>query len=95
MTKRGHINKRLSRRRFKSFSRLIACFVVMMKETGEAGDNLTLLNDSEKVAFLIAVLECHIDKLPSKEIFLNYLESIRAFLKTKDPNSPKSSIFQL
>jgi len=37
MTKHGHINKRLSRRRFKPLSRLIACFVEMMKVTSEAG----------------------------------------------------------
>lgn len=63
----------------------------MMKETDEAGDKMTLLNDSEKIAFLIDVLDHHIDKLPSEENFSNYLESIRAFLKTKDPILQKAA----
>lgn len=52
---------------------------------------MTLLNDSEKVTFLIDVLDRHIDKLSSEETFANYLESIRAFLKTKDPILQKAA----
>lgn len=53
---------------------------------------MTLLNDEEKVTFLIDLLERHIDKLPSENSFVNYLESIRGFLKTKDPILQKTAI---
>ncbi|GMX66752.1 hypothetical protein Elgi_60240 [Paenibacillus elgii] len=46
--------------------------------------NVTLLNDTEKVTFLINLLDHHIKKLSKEDIFANYLESIRIFLKTKD-----------
>ncbi|WP_442602774.1 hypothetical protein [Paenibacillus sp. KN14-4R] len=52
---------------------------------------MTLLNDEEKVTFLIGLLERHIDKLPSENSFANYLESIRGFLKTKDPILQKAA----
>ncbi|WP_339372085.1 hypothetical protein [Paenibacillus elgii] len=45
---------------------------------------MTLLNDTEKVTFLINLLDHHIKKLSKEDIFANYLESIRIFLKTKD-----------
>lgn len=46
---------------------------------------MTLLNDEEKVAFLIELLERHMSKFPAESNLANYLESIRGFLKTKDP----------
>lgn len=52
---------------------------------------MTLLNDTEKVALLINVLDRHIDKLPGEDTFANYLESIRGFLKTKDPILQKAA----
>ncbi|MEK3914202.1 hypothetical protein [Paenibacillus sp. FSL H7-0331] len=52
---------------------------------------MTLLNDGEKVTILIDLLERHIDKLPSENSFANYLESIRGFLKTKDPILQKAA----
>lgn len=45
---------------------------------------MTFLNDTEKVTFLIHILDRHIAKLPSEDTFANYLESIRGFLKTND-----------
>ena len=53
---------------------------------------MTLLNDEEKVTFLIDLLDRHIDKLRSENSFVNYLESIRVFLKTKDPILQKTAI---
>ena len=50
---------------------------------------MSLLNDSEKVKFLIDVLDRHIDKLSGETTLANYLESIRGFLKTEDPNLHK------
>ncbi|WP_240418714.1 hypothetical protein [Paenibacillus periandrae] len=52
---------------------------------------MTLPNDGEKVNILIELLERHIDKLPSENSFANYLESIRGFLKTKDPILQKAA----
>ncbi len=46
---------------------------------------MTLLNDEEKVTFLIELLERHMSKFPAESNLANYLESIRGFLKTKDP----------
>jgi hypothetical protein len=46
---------------------------------------MTLLNDAERVAFLISLLDRHINELPSEDTFANYLESLHGFLKTKDP----------
>ena len=53
---------------------------------------MTLLNDEEKVAFLIELLDRQIDNLPGENSFANYLESIRGFLKTKDPILQKAAI---
>ncbi|GFN33859.1 hypothetical protein [Paenibacillus xylaniclasticus] len=50
---------------------------------------MSLLNDSEKVKFLIDVLDRHIDKLSGETTLANYLASIRGFLKTEDPNLQK------
>ncbi|MBG9734960.1 hypothetical protein [Paenibacillus alvei] len=50
-----------------------------------------MLNDTEKVTFLIHVLEHHIDRLPKEDTFTNYLESICGFLKTKDPILQKAA----
>ncbi|MFH5181451.1 hypothetical protein ACHHV8_01700 [Paenibacillus sp. TAB 01] len=52
---------------------------------------MTLLNDTEKVAFLIHVLNRHIEKLPSDDTIACYLESIRGFLKTKDATLQKAA----
>lgn len=53
---------------------------------------MTLLNDTEKVAFLISILDHHIKKLPSEDTFANYLESIRFFLSTNDSINQKAAI---
>ncbi|NOJ73115.1 hypothetical protein [Paenibacillus alvei] len=50
-----------------------------------------MLNDTEKVTFLVNVLEHHIDRLPKEDAFTNYLESIHGFLKTKDPILQKAA----
>ncbi|BCG60451.1 hypothetical protein [Paenibacillus sp. URB8-2] len=52
---------------------------------------MTLLNDTEKVIFLINALERHIEKLSSEDIFANYLDSIRCFLNTNDPILQKAA----
>lgn len=54
---------------------------------------MTLLNDEEKVAFLIELLERHMNKLPGESNFSNYLESICGFLKTKDPILQKAALY--
>lgn len=53
---------------------------------------MTLLNDEEKVAFLIELLERHMSKFPAESNLANYLESIRGFLKTKDPILQKQRV---
>ncbi len=53
---------------------------------------MSLLNDTEKVESLISILDNHIDKLPHEDSFANYLETIRFFLKTKDPIIQKSAV---
>ena len=45
---------------------------------------MSLLNDGEKVAFLIDILNRHIQKLPCGDTFRNYLESICGILKHDD-----------
>lgn len=45
---------------------------------------MSLLNDCEKVAFLIDILNRHIQKLPCGDTFTNYLESICGILKHDD-----------
>lgn len=53
---------------------------------------MSLLNDSEKVELLISILDNHIVKLPHEDSFSNYLETIRFFLKTKDPIIQKTAV---
>ncbi|UJF33756.1 hypothetical protein [Paenibacillus hexagrammi] len=53
---------------------------------------MTLLDDTEKVTFLISSLDRHIKNLPSKNAFANYLESIRIFLSTNDSINQKAAI---
>ncbi len=53
---------------------------------------MTLLDDTEKVAFLISTLNRHIKKLPSENAFANYLESIQIFLSTNDSINQKAAI---
>ncbi|MCK8487004.1 hypothetical protein M0651_07470 [Paenibacillus sp. MBLB2552] len=53
---------------------------------------MSLLSDSEKVKLLISILDDHIDKLPREDNFANYLETIRFFLKTKDPIIQKAAV---
>ncbi|WP_055107612.1 hypothetical protein [Paenibacillus ihumii] len=53
---------------------------------------MSLLNDGEKVAFLIEILNRHIQKLPCGDTFRNYLESICGVLKHDDLFIQKAAI---
>ncbi len=53
---------------------------------------MTLLNDTEKVQFLIGLFDNHTAKLPHDSSFRNYIESIQGFLKTDDPILQKAAI---
>ncbi|MGK9250726.1 hypothetical protein [Paenibacillus humicus] len=53
---------------------------------------MTLLNETEKVYFLIDLLDRHMKKLPNDSPISNYLESILGFLKTKDPILQEAAI---
>lgn len=53
---------------------------------------MSLLSDSEKVELLISILDNLIDQLPHEDSFGNYLETIRFFLKTKEPIIQKAAV---
>ncbi|WP_339186017.1 hypothetical protein NST37_24780 [Brevibacillus sp. FSL K6-6036] len=53
---------------------------------------MTLLNDTEKVQFLISLFDNHIEKLPTEGTFRNYIESIQYFLKSDDSIIQKAAI---
>ncbi|MEK5478145.1 hypothetical protein NYE70_14660 [Paenibacillus sp. FSL R5-0407] len=53
---------------------------------------MTLLNDTEKVQFLIGLFDNHMAKLPNESSFRNYIESIQGFLKTDDLILQKAAI---
>ncbi|MUG74032.1 hypothetical protein [Paenibacillus validus] len=53
---------------------------------------MALLNETEKVDFLIDLLDQHMQKLPDEDILRNYLESIHGFLKTNDSILQKAAI---
>ncbi len=53
---------------------------------------MTLLNEKEKVYFLIDLLDMHMKKLPNDSPISNYLESILGVLKTKDPILQEAAI---
>ncbi len=63
---------------------------VILKALG--GEDMTLLNETEKVYFLIDLLDRHMKTLPNDSPISNYLESILGFLKTKDPFLQEAAI---
>jgi len=53
---------------------------------------MTLLNETEKVYFLIDLLDRHLIKLPNDSPISNFLESILSFLRTTDPIHQEEAI---
>ncbi|ASS68156.1 MULTISPECIES: hypothetical protein [Paenibacillus] len=53
---------------------------------------MRLLNDTEKVQFLIDLFGNHMEKIPSENSFRDYIESIQGFLKTHDSILQKAAI---
>ncbi len=51
-----------------------------------------MLDDIEKISFLIDVLDRHMKKLPKDSPIRNYLESIQSFLRTTDPIHQEAAI---
>lgn len=53
---------------------------------------MTLLNETEKVQFLMGLFENHLAKLPNGSSHRDYIESIQGFLKTDDSVIQKAAI---
>lgn len=54
-------------------------------------ESMYLLSDSEKVHFLIDLLDDHMKELADEDPLRNYIESLQCFLKTRDPIVQKAA----
>src|SRR5690606_37269412 len=67
-------------------------FYIYRSSMPEGVKNMKFMNDTEKVQFLIALFDNHMEKLPNEGSFKNYIESIQYFLKTNDSIIQKTEI---